>query len=177
MTTLPTDCASSGSFRPVAPAIGVKFAQYGFGLPPPGNAGVFSTLPADAAIPPLDAGNRQAVARLDDDVLRLGVELGIGGLEAFDLLARLRNRDAVGAWRNLRHLRALNRRAVIDEGADRNTLRELDQVADVIDVVMGRDEVIDLFHPGVGDRGHDPVEIRAPGNPVSMIAVCPVGVT
>ena len=50
MMTLPTDCASSGSFNPAVPAIGVKFAQYGFGLPPPGNGGVFSALPAAVTI-------------------------------------------------------------------------------------------------------------------------------
>ena len=52
---------------------------------------------------------------------------------------------------------------MIDEGSDRDTFRQLDQVADVIDVIVRRDEVVDLFHARVGDGGHDPVQIPGSG--------------
>ena len=49
MITLPTEWKSSGSTIPSLVGSGVKFAQCGFGLPPPGS-GIFSTLPAAVAI-------------------------------------------------------------------------------------------------------------------------------
>ena len=87
-------------------SFGVKLAHSRFGLPPPGS-GVFSTLPGRRDDPPVEAGHRDPVSRLDDDVLRLAVQLGIGGLEALHLLA------------------LFDGRTVIDEGPDRDALDEL----------------------------------------------------
>jgi hypothetical protein len=52
---------------------------------------------------------------------------------------------------------------MIDERADRDSLGQLDQVPDVIDVVMGRDQIVDLLHAGIRDRRQDAIEIPLPG--------------
>ncbi len=48
---------------------------------------------------------------------------------------------------------------MIDEGPDWNAFRQLDQVADVIHVVVRGDQIVDLFHTRVSDRGHDPIQV------------------
>ena len=40
-----------------------------------------------------------------------------------------------------------------------------DKVADVIHVVVRGDQVVDLFHAGVGDRGHDPIQVSRTRKP------------
>ena len=91
--------------------------------------------------PPVDAGYGKLVSRLRDGVLRLGPELGVGRLEAGNLLAFL---DA---------------RPVIDVVLDRDALGELLQAADVIDVVVRRDEVVDLLDAGFRKYRHDAIGV------------------
>ena len=78
-------------------------------------------------------------------MLGLAVELRVGRLESLHLLA------------------LFDRRTVIDEGPDRNPLRQLLQSADVIDVVVRRDQVVDLRDAGVGDRQHEPIGVASAG--------------
>jgi hypothetical protein len=72
-------------------------------------------------------------------------ELIVRGLEVGDLLLRL----GVGA--------------VIDVGADRDPLRQLLQAANVVDVVVGRDQVVDLLDPRIAEHRHDAREVALAG--------------
>ena len=73
----------------------------------------------------LETGNGHAVAGLYDGVLRLAVQLGVCRLKALDLLAHL------------------DVRTVIDVVSNRHPLRQLRHAANVIDVVVRGDEIVD----------------------------------
>ena len=81
----------------------------------------------------------------DHEVLGLAVELGIRRLEALDLLA------------------LFDGRTVIDERPDRNPLRQLLHAADVIDVIVRRDQVVDLRDTGVGEAAMMPIGVAPAG--------------
>ena len=91
--------------------------------------------------PPVQALDLQLVARFGDGVLRLR-ELGVFALE-----------ERVGV------LVGLSVGAVIDKVCDRDPLRELAEAADVIAVVMGRNQVIDARHACALRRGGDAVGV------------------
>ena len=50
---------------------------------------------------------------------------------------------------------------MIDERLDRDPLRKLLHPADMVDVVVRADQIIDLFHARVGDGRHDAIGITA----------------
>jgi hypothetical protein len=52
---------------------------------------------------------------------------------------------------------------VVDEVRDRNALGELQHAADVIDVVVRRDQKVDLLQPRIVDRRHDPIAVAVAG--------------
>ncbi len=62
-------------------------------------------------------------------------------------------------WRN----GTFHRRTVIDERADRDTLDELLEAADVIDMIVRRDQVVDPRDAGSGDRLHQPADVAGAG--------------
>src|SRR5206468_5189915 len=100
-----------------------------------------------------------AIAWLYDQVLRLAIELCVRGLKTLDLLSRFGHWNTVWPRRDLRHVRSFHRRPVIDKRPDWNTARELHEIADVIDVVMSRDQVVDARDPGICDGRHDAIEV------------------
>ena len=91
---------------------------------------------------PVDASQRQTIARLHDRVLRRREQ------------PRVRLVEKLGR----RRLR-LNRRPVIDVVPDRHTRRHLRHPAKVIAVPVRRDQVIDLREPRILDRRHNPPRI------------------
>ena len=111
-------------------------AHAGFGLPPPGSA-VFSTAPGRGHDAPVEAGDRHPVARLRHDVLGRAAELLVGGREVLDLLFRL------------------GVRAVIDVVGDRDPLGQLLEPADVVDVIVRREEIVQLGDAGVAQHRQD----------------------
>ena len=94
---------------------------------------------------PVQSGDRQLVAGFDDGVLGLSVELGVSRLKAGDLLA------------------LLAARTVIDEVLDRHALGQLQHPADVIDVIVRRHQVVDLFDANLAEYSHDAVEVARAG--------------
>ena len=100
---------------------------------------------------PVESLDRHRVARLDDEVFGFGPQLRVRRLESWHLLPEIR------------HDRTLDGRTVIDEGADRNILDELLKAADVIDVVMGRDQVIDALHASRGEHFFQAIKVPRSG--------------
>ena len=152
--TLPTDCPFSGSRRF---SRGLKSAQYGIRLAAARQRRL-DHLPGRRHDPPVDPGDRDLVSRLDDGVRRFPVQLGVGLLEARDLLTLF------DAW------------TVIDEVLDRNALRQLLQTANVIDVIVGHEHIVDLCQRGPRRSTAMIRSVsRPPGLPVSMSRDSPDG--
>ena len=91
--------------------LGSLVMSFGVKLAHVGSAGRRRAAAPSAPVPPrhdaqVEAGDRQGVPRLDDDVLRLSIELG------------------VAAWNPGTCSRLFDRRPVIDEVPDRNPLRQ-----------------------------------------------------
>ena len=102
-------------------------------------------LPGRRHDPPVEPGDRDLVPGLHDGVRRLAVQLRVRLLEARDLLALF---DA---------------RPVIEEMLDRDPLRQLLHAADVIDVVVREQQVVDLLEPELRHDRHDPIGVAAAG--------------
>src|SRR6185369_17243316 len=100
---------------------------------------------------PVQTGDGNPSAGLRNGVLRLGGKLSILLEHWIDLWSRLH----VGS--------------VVDELLDGNPRRELGKAADVIAVVVRRNQMIDLRDPGVLDGRHEAVRVahigaaRVPG--------------
>ncbi len=104
-------------------------------------------LPRRRHDPPVEARDRYLVPRLEDGMRRLAVQLRVRLLEPRDLLALF---DA---------------RPVIEEMRDRDPLRQFLHAADVIDVVVREQQVIDLLEPDLRHDRHDPIRVAAAGIP------------
>ena len=91
VTTLPTDWPFSGSLRDLLRrerrALRVRLAAAGQRR--------LQRVARRRHDPPVEAGDRDLVARLDHQVLRLAVQLGIGRLEALHLLALFDRRPVI----------------------------------------------------------------------------------
>src|SRR5687768_3771565 len=94
----------------------------------------------------MDALHGNAVARLDDRVLRLGVERWIHLLEE-----------------GIRCLIWLDVRPVVDELANRNPSCEVLHRTEVIAMVVRRHEMVDLLEACVRRGGHDTVTVAGGG--------------
>src|SRR5712691_11620201 len=102
-------------------------------------------LPRGAHDAPVQTAHGNPVAGFCDRVLRLDEELRVLLEYRIDLRARL------------------NIRPMVDELFDGDARRELGQTADMITVVMGGDQVIDLRDSSVLDRGHDAISVTDGG--------------
>jgi hypothetical protein len=102
-------------------------------------------LPCGTDDAPVEAGDGNPGAGLGNGVLRPGGKFSILPEHRIDLRGRLH----VGP--------------VVDELLDGNPRRELGKAADVIAVVVRRNQVIDLREPGVLDGRHDAVGVADSG--------------
>ena len=95
---------------------------------------------------PVDAGEWNLVARLQHGVLRVRMKLRVR-------LLKSRHLFAIG----------LGRHAVVVEVFDRNRGRQCRHIADVIDVVMRRNQMVDLRQPRGLHRFHDAARVAFAG--------------
>ena len=102
-------------------------------------------LPRRADDPPVQSRDSNLVTRFHDRVLHLGIQLGILLEERIDLRGRL------------------NVRPMVEEMRDGNALRQFDEAADMIAVVVSGNEVVDLLEACLADSGHDAIGVAGGG--------------